>query len=163
MASPGSNPSYGGYAVFQLDRQCFLTAVTLQSVTAQNDGLDSRFCEIGPELRINRGNNGVSSHPMTCGDVRTCGGIEVEAVQRTQVLQDWIRVEDYEVEAGEVRTYEFHVVQAEDGGRVTLTIKCLDTEEKTVRLDPTVLQTADAIYPQIAERRIQRLYAMGLI
>ena len=84
-------------------------------------------------------------------------------MQRLQVLQDWIRVEDYEVDAGEVRTYEFHVVQDEEGGRVTLTIKCLDTEEKTIRLDPTVLQTADTIYPQVAERRIQRLYALGLI
>jgi hypothetical protein len=83
--------------------------------------------------------------------------------RRFQVLQDWIRVEDYEVDAGEVRTFEFHVVQDEQGGRVTLTIKCLDAEEKTVRLDPTVLGSAEASFPQIAERRVKRLYAMGLI
>lgn len=87
----------------------------------------------------------------------------MEAVQRFQVLQDWVRIEDYQVDAGEVRTYEFHVVRNEEGGRVTLTIKCLDTEEKTVRLDPTVLLAGDASYPQIAERRIRRLYALGLI
>ena len=87
----------------------------------------------------------------------------MEEVRRFQVLQDWVRVEDYEVDAGEVRTYEFHVVRNEDGGRVTLTIKCLDHEEKTVRLDPTVVPSADASFPQIAERRIRRLYALGLI
>lgn len=83
--------------------------------------------------------------------------------RRFQVLQDWIRVEDYEVDAGEVRTFEFHVVQDEDGGRVTLTIKCLDQDDNTVRLDPTVVGSAEASFPQIAERRIKRLYAMGLI
>lgn len=72
-------------------------------------------------------------------------------------------MEDYEVDAGEVRTYEFHVVRDEEGGRVTLTIKCLDTEEKTVRLDPTVIPSAEESFPQIAERRIRRLYALGLI
>lgn len=80
-----------------------------------------------------------------------------------QVLQDWIRVEDYEVDAGELRTYEFHVVQNEDGGRVTLTIKCLDEDDNTIRLDPMVIGSANASFPQLAERRIKRLYAMGLI
>ncbi|MEJ2087481.1 MAG: hypothetical protein P8Y69_03185 [Gammaproteobacteria bacterium] len=80
-----------------------------------------------------------------------------------QVLQDWIRVEDYEVDAGELRTYEFHVVQNEDGGRVTLTIKCLDDDDNTIRLDPVVIGSADTSFPQLAERRIKRLYAMGLI
>ena len=83
--------------------------------------------------------------------------------RRFQVLQDWIRVEDYEVDAGEVRTFEFHVVQDEDGGRVTLTIKCLDDEDNTVRLDPIVMATVQASFPQLAERRIKRLYDMGLI
>lgn len=80
-----------------------------------------------------------------------------------QVLQDWIRVEDYEVDAGELRTYEFHVVQNDEGGRVTLTIKCLDDDDNTIRLDPMVIGSADASFPQLAERRIKRLYAMGLI
>lgn len=84
-------------------------------------------------------------------------------MQRFEVLQDWIRVEDYEVEAGEVRTFEFHVVRDQDGRRVTMTIKCLDHEENTVRLDPTVLATADVSFPDLAERRIRRLYQMGLI
>ncbi len=60
-------------------------------------------------------------------------------MQRVKVLQDWIRVEDLEVEAGEHRTYEFHVVQDPQVGRVTLTIKCLDGKQQTVRLDPTVI------------------------
>ena len=84
-------------------------------------------------------------------------------MQRFEVLQDWIRVEDYEVDAGEVRTFEFHVVRDEEGRRVTMTIKCLDNDENTVRLDPTVLGTANVSFPDLAERRIRRLYQMGLI
>lgn len=84
-------------------------------------------------------------------------------MRQVQVLQDWIRVENYQVAAGELRTYEFHVVQDEEHGRVTLTIKCLDDEEKTVRLDPTVLSSAEISFPEIAERRMQRLFALGLI
>ena len=84
-------------------------------------------------------------------------------MRQVQVLQDWIRVENYQVAAGELRTYEFHVVRDEEHGRVTLTIKCLDDEEKTVRLDPTVLSTSDIGFPEIAERRIQRLFTLGLI
>lgn len=84
-------------------------------------------------------------------------------MQRVEVLQDWIRVENYEVDAGELRTYEFHVVRDQEAGRMTLTIKCLDSDENTVRLDPTVLNTGDSSYPEIAERRIRRLYTLGLI
>ena len=84
-------------------------------------------------------------------------------MRRFEVLQDWIRVEDYEVDAGEVRTFEFHVVRKEDGGRVILTIKCLDHQENTVRLDPTVVANTESAFPEIAERRIKRLYALGLI
>ena len=84
-------------------------------------------------------------------------------MQRFEVLQDWIRVENYEVDAGEVRTFEFHVVRDEEGRRVTMTIKCLDDEEKTVRLDPTVLATDAVSFPELAERRIRRLYQLGLI
>lgn len=85
-----------------------------------------------------------------------------------QVLQDWVRVENYQVDAGEMRTYEFHVVRDEQGGRVTLTIKCLDDNDNTIRLDPTVVSTGrdpggEANYPGIAERRIRRLYSLGLI
>lgn len=84
-------------------------------------------------------------------------------MRRLEVLQDWVRVEDYEVDAGELRTYEFHVVRDEDGGRVTLTIKCLDDQENTVRLDPTVISSSNAAFPELAARRIRRLYALGLI
>lgn len=84
-------------------------------------------------------------------------------MQQVEVLQDWIRVENHQVDAGEMRTYEFHVVRDEEGGRVTLTIKCLDSHEKTVRLDPTVLSAGQSEFLKIAERRIQRLYAKGLI
>lgn len=84
-------------------------------------------------------------------------------MHRVEVLQDWIRVENYQVDAGEARTYEFHVVRDQEVGRVTLTIKCLDSEEKTIRLDPTVINTGDRAFPEIAERRIRRLYSMGLI
>ena len=84
-------------------------------------------------------------------------------MRQMQVLQDWIRVENYQVAAGEMRTYEFHVVKDEEHGRVTLTIKCLDDEEKTVRLDPTELKAEDSAFPEIAERRIQNLFSLGLI
>ena len=84
-------------------------------------------------------------------------------MRQVQVLQDWIRVENYQVAAGELRTYEFHVVKDEEQGRVTLTIKCLDEEENTVRLDPTVLNSGESAFPEIAERRIQRLFTLGLI
>ncbi len=88
---------------------------------------------------------------------------EAMKVQRFEVLQDWIRVENYEVDAGELRTYEFHVVRDEEGRRVTLTIKCLDSQNNTVRLDPTVLFSSEASFPELAQRRIKRLYALGLI
>ena len=84
-------------------------------------------------------------------------------MRQLEVLQDWIRVEDYQVDAGEVRTYEFHVVRDDDQDRVTLTIKCLDAQEKTIRLDPTVLNSAEMPFPEVAERRIRRLYSLGLI
>ena len=84
-------------------------------------------------------------------------------MRQVQVLQDWIRVENYQVAAGELRTYEFHVVKDEEHDRVTLTIKCLDNEENTVRLDPTVLNAGECAFPEIAERRIQRLFTLGLI
>ncbi len=84
-------------------------------------------------------------------------------VREVEVLQDWIRVENYQVDAGQVRTYEFHVVRDDMHDRITLTIKCLDGEENTVRLDPTVLNPGQYEFPEIAERRIRRLYDLGLI
>ena len=85
-------------------------------------------------------------------------------LQQSEVLQDWIRVEALEVDAGEHRTYEFHVVQDPVVGRVTLTIKLLDGEEKTIRLDPTVINPAeDEAYDYIAERRVRHLYHKGMI
>ena len=84
-------------------------------------------------------------------------------MRQMQVLQDWIRVENYQVAAGELRTYEFHVVRDEEHGRVTLTIKCLDSDENTIRLDPTVLNAGESAFPEIAERRMKRLFSLGLI
>ena len=86
-------------------------------------------------------------------------------MRQIEVLQDWIRVDDLEVDVNEHRTYEFHVVQDPQVGRVTLTIKCLDGKEQTVRLDPTVINAhPDRFdFPQLAERRIRHLYAKGMI
>ena len=84
-------------------------------------------------------------------------------MRQVEVLQDWIRVENYQVDAGEVRSYEFHVVRDEEQDRITLTIKCLDGDENTIRLDPTVLNPGDYKFPEMAERRIRRLYTLGLI
>ena len=44
-----------------------------------------------------------------------------------------------------------------------LGVKCLDADENTVRLDPTVLNSGEVSFPEIAERRIRRLYTLGLI
>ena len=82
-----------------------------------------------------------------------------------EVLLDWTLVEDFEVDASEFRTYEYHVVQDTAVGRVTLTIKCIDATARTVRMDPTVIScTHDAsAYPDLAERRIRQLYSNGFI
>ena len=52
-----------------------------------------------------------------------------------------------------------------DDARRTLTIKCLDPQARTVRLDPTVLSTdADpASFSDIARRRVRQLYLKGRI
>ena len=86
-------------------------------------------------------------------------------VLKREVLQDWIRVEGLEVDAGEHRTYEFHVVQDPELGKTTLTIKLLDGNEKTVRLDPTVISAQKDVeaYAQMAERRVRHLYLQGRI
>jgi hypothetical protein len=65
--------------------------------------------------------------------------------------------------AASVRTYEFHVVRDAEQDRITLTIKCLDCDDNTVRLDPTVLNSGESDFAEIAERRVRRLYALGLI
>ena len=85
-------------------------------------------------------------------------------MQQREVLQDWVRVTDFEVDAGEHRTYEFHVVQDPEVGITTLTIKLLDGDEKTIRLDPTVIREGhEEAYAQIAERRVRHLYSQGMI
>ena len=53
-----------------------------------------------------------------------------------QILQDWTLVKDLEVDSSQCRTFEYHVVEDLDAERRTLTIKCLDPEARTVRLDP---------------------------
>lgn len=74
-------------------------------------------------------------------------------------------MDDLEVDAGEHRTYEFHVVQDPEVGRTTLTIKFLDGDERTIRLDPTVInsQPDQEVYAHIAERRVRHLYTNGII
>ncbi len=86
-------------------------------------------------------------------------------MRQIEVLQDWIRVDDLEVDVNEHRTYEFHVVQDPEVGRVTLTIRCLDGHLKTVRVDPTVLNApADpSQIRELAERRVRHLYTQGRI
>ena len=87
-------------------------------------------------------------------------------LQRRQIIQDWTRVEDFEVASSEYRTFEYHVVADESSERMTLTIKCLDTDATTVRrLDPNELdpQTGCGSYEGIAERRIKRLFENGMI
>ena len=86
-------------------------------------------------------------------------------LQQRQILQDWTRVTDFDVGDAEVRSYEYHVVADADLDRVTLTIKCLDAGLKTVRLDPTDVSPEDAQleFAEIAARRVQHLFAKGMI
>ena len=87
------------------------------------------------------------------------------ALQRRQIVQDWTRVEDYEVANSEFRTFEYHVVAEEQSDRIVLTIKCFDSEAQTVRLDPNSLaaDTHESAYADIASRRVKQLFANGMI
>jgi hypothetical protein len=91
--------------------------------------------------------------------------VVVTVLQRRQIVQDWIRVEDCEVASREFRTFEYHVVAEEESDRVVLTIKCFDSDAQTVRLDPNAL-TADiheSAFADIATRRVKQLFANGMI
>ncbi len=82
-----------------------------------------------------------------------------------QILIDWTRVEDLEVDHAQTRTFEYHVVKDPSAERVMLTIKCFNAEAETVRLDPTVIPNAadPDSYPEIANRRVRHLYSNGMI
>ena len=90
---------------------------------------------------------------------------EVGALQRRQIVQDWIRVENLEVASSEFRTFEYHVVVEEESERFVLTIKCFDADAQTVRLDPNSLSpdTQQSSFADIAARRVKQLYASGMI
>jgi hypothetical protein len=89
----------------------------------------------------------------------------VKLLLHRQILQDWTLVKDLEVDSSQCRTFEYHVVEDLDAERRTLTIKCLDPEARTVRLDPLVLSTDTdpASFPDIAQRRVRQLYRKGKI
>ena len=87
------------------------------------------------------------------------------ALQRREIVQDWTRVEDFEVASSEFRTYEYHVVAEEQSDRIVLTIKCFDAQAQTVRLDPNALaaDTEESAFADIASRRVKQLFANGMI
>jgi len=89
----------------------------------------------------------------------------VTALQRRQIVQDWTRVEDFEVASSEFRTFEYHVVAEEESDRVVLTIKCFDSDAQTVRLDPNALDsdTHESTFAEIASKRVKQLFANGMI
>ncbi len=91
--------------------------------------------------------------------------VGVKLVVHRQIVQDWTLVEDLEVDSSQLRSFEYHVVEDLDDARRTLTIKCLDPQARTVRLDPTLLATdADpASFSDIARRRVRQLYLKGRI
>ncbi|MCZ6709987.1 MAG: hypothetical protein O7B25_06480 [Gammaproteobacteria bacterium] len=87
-------------------------------------------------------------------------------LRRRQIVQDWIRVEDFEVGSSEYRSFEYHVVADEASARMTLTIKCLNADCTAVRrLDPTELPqgTDHGSYEAIATTRVKQLFANGKI
>ena len=85
-------------------------------------------------------------------------------IQR-RIVQDWTRVDDFEVDGGEYRTYEYHVVADDEKDRVTLTIRVFREKEQSIRLDPTDFDGSSdhPSYAAFAERRVKHLYANGLI
>lgn len=87
------------------------------------------------------------------------------AIAERQILLDWTRVEDFLVDEGQKRTFEYHVVRDVSAERVTMTIKCFNDAAETVRLDPSdISSSADPeSYPDIAGRRIRHLYSVGRI
>jgi len=87
------------------------------------------------------------------------------AIAERQILQDWTRVEDFTLDDGQRRTFEFHVVRDVTAERVTLTIKCFNAAAETVRLDPTVISSSadPGCYEDLAGRRVRQLYSNGMI
>ena len=87
-------------------------------------------------------------------------------LRRRQIIQDWVRVEDFEVGSSEYRSFEYHVVADEATAQMTLTIKCLNADCTAVRrLDPNDLpqETARGSYEAIATTRVKQLFANGMI
>jgi hypothetical protein len=87
-------------------------------------------------------------------------------LQHRQIIQDWVRVENCEVSSSEYRTFDYHVVAAQESDRAILTIKCLNADATTVRrLDPNSVApgTDREGYEDIAARRVRQLFANGLI
>lgn len=74
-------------------------------------------------------------------------------------------MEDFPVDEGERRNFEYHVVKDVAAERITLTIKCFNEEAATVRLDPTEIPVSSdpATYSDLAERRVRQLYSNGRI
>lgn len=85
-------------------------------------------------------------------------------VQR-EIIRDWTRVADFEVAERAFRTYEFHVVADPEADRTIMTIKIFNEEHGTMRLDPIKVDRHDEVdvYDHLAQRRVEHLYAVGLI
>lgn len=82
-----------------------------------------------------------------------------------EIIRDWTRVADFEVADEHFRTYEFHVVADPVRERTIMTIKIFNEDHRTVRLDPVDVDRDQEpkVYEHLAERRVKRLYANGLI
>ena len=82
-----------------------------------------------------------------------------------EIIRDWTRVADFEVADENFRTFEFHVVADLVAERTIMTIKIFNDEHRTVRLDPVDVNSGEEaqVYEHLAERRVKRLYANGLI
>lgn len=82
-----------------------------------------------------------------------------------EIIRDWTRVADFEVADKNFRTFEFHVVADLVAERTIMTIKIFNEEHRTVRLDPVDVDRGQEPpdYEHLAERRVKRLYASGLI
>ena len=82
-----------------------------------------------------------------------------------EIIRDWTRVADFEVADQNFRTFEFHVVADLVAKRTIMTIKIFNEEHRTVRLDPVDVDRGQdpQVYEHLAERRVKRLYANGLI
>ena len=93
------------------------------------------------------------------------GKTSVTMSQRRRVIQDWTRVERFEVDDAEYRSFEYHVVEDTQFERTILTIKLFRDDNLTIRLDPSIVAAGEdpATYNACAERRVKHLYANGMI